>query len=257
MRRLRNIRIDLGTAIPWLAGTVLFFVAWELIGQSGRYYSIPPMTDTVSTLWDAIVSGDLIGPTLATVSIAAIGFGISLVVGILLGLAIGSSRLVADVLEPMLDAAYAAPIVVFIPVISLYMGSEVRGKVALVVLFCVFAIVMNTAAGVRNVPPGLREMARAFSVTGRRFYWGVVLAGAVPQIFTGVRIASGRAIQGVLLGELLLRVDNLGFFMVDASSRFNIPRLVAGTFFIALLAFGLMAVVRLIENRILRWKAPA
>ena len=108
MRRLRDIRIDLGTALPWLAGTVLVFVAWEVVGQSGRYYSIPPMTDTVSTLWDAIVSGDLIGPTLATVSIAAIGFGISLVVGILLGLAIGSSRLVADVLEPMLDAAYAA-----------------------------------------------------------------------------------------------------------------------------------------------------
>ncbi|HEX6026910.1 MAG TPA: ABC transporter permease [Solirubrobacter sp.] len=257
MRRLRNVQIDPVTTIAWLAGTLLFFVAWEVIGQSGRYYSIPPMTDTVSTLWDAIVSGDLIGPTAATVSIAAIGFVISVVAGILLGLAIGSSKLVADVLEPMLNAAYGAPIVVFIPVITLYMGSEVRGKVALVVLFCIFAIVMNTAAGVRNVEPGLREMGRAFGVTGLRYYWGIVLAGALPQIFTGVRIASGRAIQGVLLGELLLRVDNLGFFMVDASSRFNIPRLVAGTFFVALLAFALMAVVRLIENRILRWKLPA
>ena len=249
--------VDLGTLIPWLAGTILFFVAWEVIGQSGRYYSIPPMTDTLSALWDAIESGDLLGPTLRTVSVAALGFAISLVIGIALGLAIGSSRLAADVLEPMLNAAYGAPIVVFIPVIALYMGSELRGKVALVVLFCIFAIVMNTAAGVRNVPPGLREMGRAFGLSGFRYYWGVVLAGAVPQIFTGVRIASGRAIQGVLLGELLLRVDNLGFFMVDASSRFQIPRLVAGTFFIALLAFALMAVVRLIENRILRWKLPA
>ena len=257
MKRLRATRLDLVTLVPWLAGTLLFFAAWEIVGRSGRYYSIPPMTDTLSTLWEAIVSGDLIGPTLATVSIAALGLGISIAVGVALGLAIGSSKLVADVLEPMLNAAYGAPIVVFIPIISLYMGSELRGKVALVVLFCIFAIVMNTAAGVRNVSPGLREMGRSFGLRGFRYYWDVVLAGAVPQIFIGVRIASGRAIQGVLLGELLLRVDNLGFFMVDASSRFNIPRLVAGTFFIALLAFALMAVVRLIENRVLRWKQPA
>jgi ABC-type nitrate/sulfonate/bicarbonate transport system permease component len=255
--RLVHRRVDLVTLIPWLAGTILFFVAWEIVGQSHRFYSIPPMTDTFRTLWDAIVSGDLIGPTAATVATAAIGLAISLVAGVLLGLAIGSSRLVADVLEPMLNAAYGAPIVVFIPVIALYVGSELRGKVALVVLFCVFAIAMNTAAGVRSVPSGLREMGRAFGLTGRTFYWRVVLAGAVPQILTGVRIAAGRAIQGVLLGELLLRVDNLGFFMVDASSRFNIPRLVAGTFFIALLAFVLMAAVRLIENRVLRWKQPA
>jgi ABC-type nitrate/sulfonate/bicarbonate transport system permease component len=257
MRRLARQRVDLVTLIPWLAGTILFFVAWEIVGQSHRWYSIPPMTDTFSTLWDAIVSGDLLGPTARTVGIAALGLGISLVLGVLIGLVIGASRLLADVFEPMLNAAYGAPIVVFIPVISLYMGSELRGKVTLVVLFCIFAIVMNTAAGVRNVPPGLQEMGRAFGLHGWRFYWGLVLAGALPQIFTGVRIAAGRAIQGVLLGELLLRVDNLGFFMVDASSRFNIPRLVAGTFFIALLAFGLMAVVRLIENRILRWKVSA
>jgi ABC-type nitrate/sulfonate/bicarbonate transport system permease component len=249
-------RIDPVTAIPWLAGTLLFFVGWEVVGQSGRYYSIPPMTDTLSTLWSAILDGDLLAPTAATVSIAAVGFFIALVVGVLLGLVIGSSRLAADVLEPMVNAAYGAPIVVFIPVISLYAGTELRGKIVLVFLFCVFAIIMNTAAGVRTVSAGLKEMGRAFCLEGPRFYWDVVLAGAVPQIFAGLRIAAGRAVQGVLLGELLLRVDNLGFFMVDASSRFDIPRLVAGTFFIALLAFALMGVVRAIENRVLRWKLP-
>jgi ABC-type nitrate/sulfonate/bicarbonate transport system permease component len=249
-------RIDLATLIPWLAGTLLFFVGWEVVGQSGRYYSIPPMTDTMSTLWQAIVDGDLLGPTVSTVSIAAVGFAISLAIGLLLGLVIGSSRLAADVLEPMVNAAYGAPIVVFIPVVSLYAGTGLKGKVVLVILFCVFAIIMNTAAGVRSVPAGLKEMGRAFCLTGPRFYWGVVLAGAVPQIFAGLRIAAGRAVQGILLGELLLRVDNLGFFMVDASSRFDIPRLVAGTFFIALLAFALMGVVRLIENHVLRWKLP-
>lgn len=254
MRLPLRSRVDLVTVLPWLTAVIGFFVAWELVGQSGRYYSIPPMTDTVSALWESIRAGDLLSATAATLSVAAIGFGIALVVGILAGVVIGSSRLAADVFEPMLDAAYAAPIVVLIPVITLYTGSDTGGKVALVFLFCVFAIVMNTAAGVRSVSEGLRETGRAFCLDGRRFYARIVLPGAVPQIFAGVRIASGRAIQGVLLGELLLRVDNLGFFMVDASSRFNIPRLVAGTFFIALLAFALMGAVRVLENRVLHWK---
>jgi ABC-type nitrate/sulfonate/bicarbonate transport system permease component len=247
-------RLDLVTLIPWLAAVALFFGAWELIGQSGELYSIPPMTETVSALWDSIVDGDLLDATLSTLTVAAIGFALALVVGILVGVLIGSSKLAAEVLEPMLDAAYAAPIVVLIPVITLYTGSDTGGKVALVFMFCVFAIVMNTAAGVRSVSGGLRETGRAFCVDGARFYARIVLPGAIPQIFAGLRIASGRAIQGVLLGELLLRVDNLGFFMVDASSRFNIPRLVAGTFFIALLAFAVMGLVRLLENRVLRWK---
>lgn len=238
----------------WILAFFMFFVAWEVVGQWGRYSSVRPVTDVMPALWAAITGGELLPATVGTLRVAVIGYVIAAVVGIAIGYLTGSSPLAASALDPLINAAYATPMYMLIPVLGIYTGLELRGKVFLVFVFSVFVIIINTAAGIRQVPPQLQEMARSFRLTRAQRVRRIVLPAASPYIITGLRIAVGRAIQGAIVAELLLRVDNLGLFLLNAGASFQIPELLAGSFFVSILAAAAMLVARLVEWRLLRWK---
>lgn len=200
------------------------------------------------------MSGELLAPTLGTLRVAGLGLAIAAAVGISLGMFIGLNRLAAQVLDPIVNGAYATPMAMLIPILGVYFGLGFRGKVFLVFMFSVFVIIINTAAGMRQVPHELKEMARAFSVSRAGMYRKIVIPAASPAIITGLRIAVGRAVQGAIVAELLLQVDNLGLYLVEAAGTFDIPTLVAATFFVTMLAAGAMGLARLVEWWLLRWK---
>lgn len=231
-----------------------FFVAWELVGQSERFVAIKPVTMVMPELWDALVEGDLIAATIGTLQVAATGYVLAAVVGIALGYVTGSSPVIASALDPLINAAYATPIYMIIPLLGIYTGLEFTGKVFLVVLFCIFVITINTSAGVRQVPAALIETGQAFRLTRLQQVWRIILPSASPYVITGLRLAVGLAIQGAIVGELLLRVDNMGLLLINAGAGFEIPRLLALTFFVALLATSTMLMARWAESRVLRWK---
>src|SRR5690606_31458473 len=182
------------------------------------------------------------------------GFGLALVVGTLLGVLIAVSRPVAYVLEPIMSASNATPIAVIIPIVGIYLGLGASGKIAIVFLFCVFAVTMNTTAGIREIRPGILDMARAYGVTGMRRYRQIVLPAAMPQLMAGVRISAGRAVQGALTAELLLSVSGLGYYLLNAGNRFQVANLVAGTLFVAALAFLVLHLGTRVERFVLRWR---
>jgi len=248
-------RVSAATIGRWFLSFALFFTLWEVIGQSEITVAIVPASEVLPDVWDGIVHGNLVSATFGTLEIAAVGFAISAVIGLLVGLLIGLSKPWADVLDPLVNAMLSAPIAMFIPVIAVYLGLEFKAKVVGVVLFCVFIIIVNTATGIREVPPSGVEMARAFGTNRRRIYMRIIFPWASPYIITGLRLAVGRAVEGAILFDLFLRAENLGLVIRNATGTFDLSVLLGSVFFITVLAAGLMGVARIIEWRLLRWKS--
>ena len=248
------LRTPWQTLARWVLASCLFFVAWEALGRATVVYGIRPFSETATTLWKALTSGELTTPTVGTLRIAATGYTLAVLVGIPIGTLTGLSRKAAQVLDPLINAAYATPMVMLIPVIGTYTGLEFGGKVFLVFTFCVFVIVMNTAVGIRGVPEEYIAAGRAFGLSRIKIYRQIMLPGAAPLILTALRVTVGHAISGAIVAELLLSVDNLGLYLVDTAAKFQLAKLLAATFFLALLAMAAMTIARLIERWVVRWK---
>jgi NitT/TauT family transport system permease protein len=233
------------------AAFAAFFLAWELVGRSGRYFAIVPATTTFQRLWEDL--GLLIEAMLGTLAEAAAGFALAVVVGLVVGTVVGVSRIGRSTLDPLITVGVVAPMTMLVPVIGIYVGLAFRGKVFLVFVFAVFAIAINTAAGVRQTPAALRETAAAFGVRGWGIYRKVVSPSALPYILTGLRLGAGRAVQGAIIADLLLEVSNMGAYLIRAGSTFDMPALLAGTFFTVVVASTVMLGARALERRLLRW----
>jgi NitT/TauT family transport system permease protein len=238
----------------WTLSFAAFFVLWEIVGRSRLFLSIIPATETLPELVRLLQDGAILAAARGTLALAATGFLIGAVLGITVGAWIATSKRAAAVLDPLVGASFSIPFSIFIPIISIYFGLEFTAKVVLVVLFNVFVITINTSAGIREVPTGAKEMARAFGVSKFDMYRKVIFPWSSPHIITGLRLGVGRSVQGAILADLFLRAQDLGLFIVDAQGRFDIPGLLAAVFFVTMLAAGVMGIARLLEWRLLAWK---
>jgi ABC-type nitrate/sulfonate/bicarbonate transport system permease component len=230
----------------------LFLIVWELVGLSEQFLAIVPMHDVIVRLVQDIADGTLVTAALGTLKIAAIGYAIGAVLGVVLGSVIGLSQRARWTLDPLVQAGNAAPMTVLLPIIAIWFGFAVGGKIFLVVLFVVFIVAVNTAAGVAQAPSTLLETARAFGVSGRRLYTKVVFPNALPAIITGLRIGVARAIQGAILADLLLEAANLGGYLLEAGALLDMEGLLAGIVLVVVLGTGAMGAARWLESRIVR-----
>jgi len=235
---------------------VAFLLLWQWYGSQPATFAIPSATETVQQLVTDIASGAIVLPMLSTLLTMTTGLAIALVVGVVVGSAIGISTWVRDGLEPIVNALAAAPMAMLVPVIGIYIGLGFPGRVFLVVVWCVFMIIINVAAGVRDVPESLLETARSFGAGRWRVYAGIVIPSAVPYIAVGFRLGLGRALRGAIAAELLLSVTDTGKYLRQAGALFNMPRLMAGIVFVALVGLLLLWLAQLVENALLRRFRP-
>lgn len=238
---------------------VLSFVAiilvWEWYGRKPESFTIAPFSKVIGAIVDGFADGTLTSAVAGTLVTMILGFAIAAVLGVGFGLWIGVSRFARNVFEPLVHAAYATPISLLIPVLGIYAGLELRGRVTLVVLWSVFEILINTSTGVREVPAPLIEMGRSFNASRRHLYQKVVLPAAKPYVLLGLRIGVARAMRGAVTAELLLSAANLGRVLLRSGSTFDIPMLLGSILITMLLGVFLMRVASYIEERSLGYRA--
>jgi ABC-type nitrate/sulfonate/bicarbonate transport system permease component len=251
-RRVQSL--DRGRLVRWAISIGMFFVLWELLGRSRAFIAIVPASEVLPDLWAKIVDGEVLRATFGTLSIAAIAFVISAILGVTFGVILGVSRRWSDVFDPVVSASFSVPVSMFIPVISVYFGLEFKAKVILVILFTIFVIIISTAAGIREVPHSVIEMGQAFGVRGGAMYRQIIMPWASPYIITGLRIGLGRSVQGAILADLFLRTQNLGLVIRNAAGSFDMSQLLGSVLFITVIAAGTMGIARIVEWRLLRWK---
>jgi ABC-type nitrate/sulfonate/bicarbonate transport system permease component len=243
------------TAVALRALSVVVILgAWEVYGRhtSPLLFTYPSAIALAglklagtSALWTAL------GQSLA---VLGAGLGLSVVIGVAVGLLIGRSRVAEALLQVPIDALYATPTVALVPVIVLWVGFGPAAKVVVVFLFSVFAIVINTARGVKDVDPDLVEVARSYLATEVGLWKDVVLPSALPYVVTGVRLAVGRALVGVVIAEFYTAITGLGYLIVLYANSFQTARVFVPVVILMALGVTLTWLLQLVETRLAPWQ---
>jgi NitT/TauT family transport system permease protein len=157
-------------------------------------------------------------------------------------------------LDPVLDGLYVAPLIALVPLIIIWFGLGLLGKMAFIFTFPFFVIVFNTEAGVTETPEGLVHAAKAYGADPIDVYTRVHLRHSIPYIFTGLRLGAGRAVRGVVVAELFISAANIGRYLMEAGGSFEVDKLFAGVLSLSVLGIIALRTVRIIELSLLDYK---
>ncbi|HMF97342.1 MAG TPA: ABC transporter permease, partial [Vicinamibacterales bacterium] len=180
--------------------------AWEFVGRrtSPLFLSYP--TAVVKAGAAMIASGELLAALASSLQTVVVGFFAAAAIGIVLGLLIGRYRAVDAATDWLINALYATPLVAVIPLVILWLGLGDLAKLFVVTILAVFPVLINTAAGVRNVPRTLIDVSTAFAASERQVFLKIILPAAVPYMMTGLRLGIGRAIIGMVVAEFFTAI---------------------------------------------------
>ena len=244
----------LGTAV-----IVLLLIIWELLPyfvpmkQGTRLFFTVP-SRILATLWQMFASGSIWAPLGVSATAFAIGLALAIAAGLPLGILLGRSNTLNAMFDPFITAFNATPRLVFLPLLMLWLGIGVWSKVAIVFLGALFPLLINTHEGVRNADKLLINVVRSFGAKEWDVARLVVIPNSLPFIVVGLRLAIGRAILGVVVAEFFGAQDGLGVLMVRAASSFNVDVVFAGLIIFAALSLIMTGLVKLVEERINRWR---
>jgi ABC-type nitrate/sulfonate/bicarbonate transport system permease component len=238
-----------------LLSLVIVGLAWELAGRSGRWPLIlAPLSDIWAKFLQLAASGELGRHVLVSLDEFLVGFAVSAVVGIALGIAVATSDTVRDVVDPWISAVYATPTVALAPMFIFIFGIDSPSKMAVVFLLAVFPIVINTATGIRSTDQVYIEAARSFSANRWQIFSKVLIPAALPFIVAGLRLGIGRGLVGVVVGEFIGARAGLGYMIFRSSQGFEIDAMWVGVFLLA--GTGVLAVILLqkFEHHLAPWR---
>jgi NitT/TauT family transport system permease protein len=182
------------------------------------------------------------------------GFALAAAVGILLGIVMGRSRLVAALLDPLFSGTYAVPKLALFPIFIFVFGIGSLSKVALVFLECLYPIVIMTYAGARDVNRTLLWSAQNMGASRAAILRRVVIPATTPFIFAGFRVAVPVAMIVVVITEMVASADGLGYQVIYALSSLRTDRMLAVVMVIAALGYALDKAVVLLRDRLIYWE---
>ena len=233
---------------------VVFALCWQLFALFMKNMLVPTFTETVSGFIQLVfVNRRIWQPLYISNQALVLGFFLSVVFAIPLGLAAGRVRWIDKVLNPYIGVFLAIPVAPLIPIAITALGLGLASRVAIVFLFTFVFIAVNTRAGVRNVDPGLIEMARSFGANERQIWRRIVNTGAVPAILAGLIICLGRAVGGMVIVELLLVASGLGRLLLEFSGRLQAEFVFATVAVVIIEALLLLGMMRLAEQKMAPW----
>jgi len=237
-----------------LLSVVTLALLWEIAGRTGNSRLLPPFSIVVVAWFELLVSGQLFRALSISFQAMALGYVLSVLFGVPLGLLMGRYRRLESFLDIYMTALLTVPMISFIPFLVIAFGLGLHSRVWIVFLFAFVIIAINTTAGVRNVDATLTEMARSFGARESDLFLKVILPAALPMIMAGLRLGMGRAVLGMVTSELILAVVGFGAMLMTFSASYNSPALFATILTIVLLAVTLLAFIQYLDRRLMPWR---
>lgn len=247
----RNERPFLG-----LTGVVAFFAAWQIGSDAGlidKFFFSSPL--------EILAAGaeEVQRPRFWNdVKVSALELGIgslaALVLAVPLGIAIGWYRRVSYTFDPWLNFFNALPRVALIPLVVLWVGLGIEMKWIIVFLGGFFSIILPTVEGVRTVDRQFLDVSRSFRASERLIFTSLVIPGTLPFIVTGVRLAIGRVLAGVIIAEFYAQTEGLGVMIAKAESSLQSDRMLFGVLIFTILGVVLTEGVGYVERYLQRWR---
>jgi ABC-type nitrate/sulfonate/bicarbonate transport system permease component len=202
----------------------------------------------------AVEASDILGQHIwQTTQETLWGFALALAVGLGLGLLIDSSELIRDAVYPLLVTSQTIPIVAIAPLLVIWLGYGIWPKVIVVGLICFFPIVVNTADGLRSADPEAIALLQTMGASQAQILRIVRIPGALPSVFTGIKIAITYSVVGAILGEWVGASKGLGIFMLRATNSFRTDWVFVSIGITAVLSLALFGLVALVERIALPW----
>jgi NitT/TauT family transport system permease protein len=239
--------------LPILIALGVFLAIWQLaVLVSGFPPFILPGPGAVFSRWVSAWSAGTMTPhVIATLQEVVLGFVVGAGSALVAGYALARSALVERLLSPYLVAAQATPILALAPLIALWFGPGLLGKVVICALIVFFPVAVATMVGIRSVDAGLLELGRSLRATPRQVLTTLEIPAALPSILGGMRVGVTLAVVGAIVGEWAGADRGLGVLInLARGSLFDIPLMFATLLTIALLGIALYLIVVLVERRL-------
>jgi NitT/TauT family transport system permease protein len=237
-------------------GVVLFLLFWQWAGTSG--ISNPLFTSSPTKVAHEFIvlwrKGELLSDIIVSGQEFLIGFGLAIVVGIPLGVLMGWYKPLEALLDPIVNFFNATPRVALLPLMIIWLGIGQPSTIAIIFVGAVFAILINTISGVKNLDATLLKAAHSYGATDLQIFRTIALPGSVPFILAGMRLGLAHALVGVVVGELYASTAGIGHLIAIAGNTFQTDKVFVGVVVTA--GFGLIftAIFGRIEGHFQSWK---
>jgi len=249
---LNNEKVLLGST-----AVVIFLTAWELVGNTLQLIN-PMFMSAPSLIYKAavqlFVSGEIWNDLRVSGLEFAWGYFLSAAVGVPFGIACGWYKRFAYTFDPFINAMNATPRVALLPLVIIWLGIGILSKVGIIFLGAVFPILINARDGVKTTPYNLLTAARSFGASEWQIFRSVVLPSTVPFILTGLRLGVGRALIGVMVGELYAATAGIGFMITVAGATFQTDKVFVGILIFATTGMFAMEILNRLETKFDKWR---
>jgi NitT/TauT family transport system permease protein len=232
---------------------LVFAGVWQLYGTFWGGLLIPTFTETAAAFVELVGTAEFWNAFWVSNQALALGFACSVAIGVPVGVLLGRYRLLERLTDVYLNILLVTPMAAIIPLLIMSVGFGLLSRVILVALFAVVMVIVNVRTGVRQVDPGLIQMAKSFGASERELWRDVLIPGALPSIMTGIRLGLGRAVTGMVIVELLMVSLALGGLILQFRGMFNAAALYAVIAAILIESLVLIAIAGWLERRIAPW----
>jgi NitT/TauT family transport system permease protein len=246
------------TASNWLGiiGIIFFFLAWEIASRAHilNPFYFPPFSAIVAKGYELFADGSIWEHMRFSLTNFSIGFLISVVLGVVIGVPMGWYKGISKAFDPLLSGIYATPLIALLPLIIMIFGLGPVSKIIMTILAAVFPILINTMVGIANTDNRLITMARSFGAKDSTIFLKVSVPGSLPYIVAGMRVALGRALVYIVVAEQYGAATGLGYLSSVAAQRFQMAAMFVPIVIIAALGASLNELLKVLEQRLEKWK---
>ncbi|HEX2538445.1 MAG TPA: ABC transporter permease [Pseudolabrys sp.] len=241
------------TLLPRLVTGTVILGAWEIVVRAlaPRYVAKP--TSIVMAIPSVITDPKFLTALGQTVTAVAEGLAVTIVLGTIIGLAMGRSPAFDRAIRVYINAFNALPMIIVLPLFSLWFGYSTHARLATIIFAAIFAITMNVADGARAVPREYLEVARSFRSAKTRTLFDIVLPASTPYLLAGFRLAAGRALIGAVVAEFFLSIGGLGFYILYNSRSYHHNEAFVGVLLLAAFGVGFEVLVQWATRRFMPW----
>ena len=258
-----NQSIQMRTRSPgfrraWLSwiGIIAVLVLWQIIVMLRVYpeFIIPAPLTVIERFGEALSDGTLLNHAGATVVPMVSGLVIGVTAAVLIGTLLAKSRTLEAILSPLIIAVQSTPVVAYAPLLVIWFGTDMKGKVVTSALIVFFPMLLNTTVGIRSVPSLMLDLMRSLNATRWQTFTKLEIPYALPILLGGLKVSATLAVIGAVVGEFVAADAGLGRLINQARYSFDTPLVVVAVITLAVIARVMYGMISMLERRLLFWQ---
>jgi bicarbonate transport system permease protein len=246
--------------LPPLAALAIFLVIWQLFSWTPGA-TLPGPIQVVQETWILIlypfydrggIDKGLFWQILASLQRVAIGYSLAAILGITLGIVIGTNKVMYKALDPMIQLFRTVPPLAWVPIALAALRQNEPSALFVIFITAIWPILINTAVGVKQIPQDYNNVAKVLQLSRRDYFFNILIPSALPYIFTGLRIAIGLAWLAIIAAEIIMSgIVGIGFFIWDAYQNNKVSEIILALVYIGVVGLLLDKAMLWVQSRIL------